>query len=86
MEKRLGVVAILVTNRTSVPKINTILSDYSELVLGRLGIPMRDKGVHVISLVVEGDTDRIGALTGKIGRLDGAEVKSILTTHREAEL
>ncbi|HNX58358.1 MAG TPA: iron-only hydrogenase system regulator [Spirochaetota bacterium] len=85
MEKRLGVVAILVTDRTSVPKINTILSDYSELVLGRLGVPMRDKGVHVISLVVEGDTDRIGALTGKIGRLAGAEVKSILTTHREAQ-
>ncbi|HEY1406301.1 MAG TPA: TM1266 family iron-only hydrogenase system putative regulator [Spirochaetota bacterium] len=86
MEKRLGVVAILVTDKTSVPKINTILTDYCDLILGRQGIPMRDKGVHVISLVVEGDTDAIGALTGKIGRLNGAEVKSILTTHREAPL
>lgn len=84
MEKRLGVVAILVTDRASVPKINTILSDYADIISGRLGIPMRNKGVHVISLVVEGDTDRIGAVTGKIGRLAGAEVKSILTTFREA--
>lgn len=84
MEKRLGVISILVTDRTSVPKINTILSDYSDIINGRMGIPMRNKGIHVISLVVEGDTDRIGAVTGKIGRLAGAEVKSMLTTYREA--
>jgi putative iron-only hydrogenase system regulator len=74
---------ILLSNKTSVPKINSLLSDYSELVLGRQGIPLRDKGVNVISLVVEGDTDQINALTGKIGKLEGAEVKSILTKYKE---
>ena len=44
---------------------------------------MRDRGISVISLVVEGDTDQINALTGKIGKLEGAEVKSILTKHKE---
>jgi putative iron-only hydrogenase system regulator len=51
--------------------------------LGRQGIPLRDKGVNVISLVVEGNTDQINALTGKIGKLEGAEVKSILTKYKE---
>jgi len=51
--------------------------------LGRQGIPLRDKGVNVISLVVEGNTDQINALTGKIGKLEGAEVKSILTKFKE---
>ncbi len=44
---------------------------------------MRDKGVNIISLVIEGSTDQINALTGKIGRLDGAEVKSILAKYKE---
>lgn len=84
MEKRLGVIAILITDKTSVSKINALLSEYSELILGRQGIPLRDRDVHVISIVVEGDTDSISALTGKMGRLGGVEVKSILTKYKEA--
>ena len=65
------------------PRINTLLSEYSDLVLGRQGIPIREEGIHIISLVIEGSTDQINALTGKIGKLDGAEVKSILTKYRK---
>lgn len=83
MEKRLGVVAVLVTDRDCVPGINTLLTEYSDIIIGRQGIPLRDRDISVISLVVEGDTDRIGALTGKIGRNRGAEVKSILTAYKE---
>lgn len=82
MEKRIGVVAVLVTDKACVPAVNALLSEYSDLVSARLGVPLRDQDVSVISLVVEGDTDRIGALTGKIGRCRGAEVKSILTRHK----
>jgi putative iron-only hydrogenase system regulator len=64
-------------------RINALLTDYSDIILGRQGIPLRDKGINIISLVVEGTTDRINALTGKIGKLEGAEVKSILSKHRE---
>ncbi|HEY3277782.1 MAG TPA: TM1266 family iron-only hydrogenase system putative regulator [Syntrophorhabdaceae bacterium] len=74
---------ILLSDKGSVPKINTLLSDYGELILGRQGIPIRDRGINVISLVVEGSTDQINALTGKIGKLDGAEVKSVLTKYKE---
>ncbi len=65
------------------PRVNTLLSEYSEIILGRQGIPIRDHGINIISLVIEGDTDRINALTGKIGKLEGVEVKSILTKYRE---
>jgi putative iron-only hydrogenase system regulator len=83
MEKRLGVVAILIQGRESIPRINQILSAQNEIILGRLGMPFRDKGIQVISLVVEGSTDQIGALTGPLGRLAGVQVKSILTGYRE---
>jgi putative iron-only hydrogenase system regulator len=71
------------TNKTSVPRINALLSEYSDIILGRQGLPLRDRGINVISLVVEGATDRINALMGKTGRLDGVEVKSILSRHKE---
>jgi len=66
-----------------VPRVNTLLTEHSEIILGRQGIPIRDHGINIISLVIEGDTDRINALTGKIGKLEGVEVKSILTKYRE---
>jgi len=86
MEKRIGVVAILIQSKESVSAINSVLSFYGEIIIGRQGIPLRDKNIHIISLVVEGTTDEISALTGKIGRLAGVEVKSILTKYKDEEL
>lgn len=83
MEKRIGVVAILITDPSAVPRLNELLHEYGDLVLGRQGLPLREKGVHVISLIVEGSTDGIGALTGKAGKLPGVRVKSVLTAYRE---
>ena len=83
MEKRIGVIAILVTDTASVKGINDALHSYGRLVLGRQGIPLRDKGVNVISLIVEGDTDELGALSGKLGRFPGVMVKSVLTPYQE---
>ena len=83
MEKRFGAILVLLTSKTSVPRINALFTEYSEIILGRQGIPLRDKGINIISLVIEGSTDRINALTGKIGKLEGAEVKSILAKFKE---
>ena len=79
MEQRIGAVLILVTDEGDINRINSIISDHSELILGRQGIPLRDRSTNVISLVLEGNTDRIGSLTGKLGRLDGVRVKSLIT-------
>jgi putative iron-only hydrogenase system regulator len=79
MEKRIGAIIILVDEDGDTGKINSIISAHSELILGRQGIPLRDRSTNVISLVLEGDTDRMGSLTGKLGRLPGVKVKSVLT-------
>lgn len=83
MEKRLGVIAILVTSKESIQLLNKILSQFSDIILGRTGLPLKDKKVHIISLIIEGTTDQIGAFTGKIGRLSGIQVKSMLTKQKE---
>ena len=83
MERRLGVVAILVYDLSSVKELNSILSNYGEIIYGRMGLPLREKKVSVISLIVDGTTDEIGAMTGKIGKLNGISVKSMLTDFRE---
>ena len=79
MEKRIGTITILIVDRTKSTEINTIISDYSDLVLCRQGLPFHDRPVAVISLIVEGQPDRINALTGKLGRLEGVETQAILT-------
>jgi len=78
MEKRIGALIILVEDEGKIQRVNEIISDHSELILGRQGIPLREKATNVISLVLEGDTDRIGSLAGRLGRLEGVNVKSVL--------
>ena len=78
MEKRIGAALILVENRDSVQKLNQIFTAHADVIIGRQGIPLHEKGVNVISLVLEGTTDEIGSLTGPIGKLPGVQVKSML--------
>ena len=78
MEQRIGAVIILVGEGADIHRINTIISEHADMILGRQGIPLRDRSTSVISLVLEGNTDLIGSLTGKLGRLPGVKVKSVL--------
>lgn len=86
MEKRIGAALILVEEKLSVTKLNEILSRHADIIIGRQGIPLMQKGVSVISLVLEGTSDQIGALTGPIGKLTGVQVKSLMmkSSHSEA--
>jgi len=80
MERRIGIIGIVVENRKEVSdKLNKILSDHGDIIVGRMGIPYKERGLCVISLIVDGTTDEIGALTGKLGSLSGVKVKSALT-------
>lgn len=80
MDKRIGVVGIVVESKENVPRLNAVLSEYGDNIIGRMGVPYQGgKGLSVISLIVEGTTDEIGALTGKIGNLHGITVKAALT-------
>ncbi|AEH44376.1 putative transcriptional regulator, CopG family [Thermodesulfatator indicus DSM 15286] len=81
MEKRIGVVAILVKDRKSASqKVNEILSEYGDLIIGRIGLPYKERGINIISVIVEATTDEIGAFTGKLGAIPAVEVKSLLVT------
>ncbi len=79
MENRVGVVAIVLDNLEAAPSVNEVLHDYAKIIVGRMGIPYREKGVSVISIIVDGTTDEIGALTGKLGRIKYVQVKSAIT-------
>ena len=78
MEQRIGAVIILIGEGGDIHRINAIISEHADMILGRQGIPLRDRSCSVISLVLEGNTDLIGSLTGKLGRLPGVKVKSVL--------
>lgn len=78
-EGRLGVVAIFVKNRlTAARRVNEILTAYGEIIVGRMGIPHRARGLSVMALIVDGAADTIGAMAGKLGSLPGVQVKTIL--------
>lgn len=87
MEKRVGVVGIVVDDPKEVKdKVNDIISSYGHVVVGRMGIPRLDANVGVIALIVEGTTDDIGAMTGKLGNVRGVTVKSALTSQKNKEV
>ncbi|HHV40784.1 MAG: hypothetical protein RBR62_06415 [Bacteroidales bacterium] len=81
MEKRVGTVIIQINSNEDVGQLNDILSNHSEIILGRQGLP-RSNGKNLISLILEGTTDRIGSLTGQLGRLQGILVKSVLLKNK----
>jgi putative iron-only hydrogenase system regulator len=81
MEKRIGAAVILIENKEHVDAMNSILSMHSTIIVARQGVPLRDKGVSVITLILEGSSDQINSLTGKLGRLEGVQVKSLLTKY-----
>lgn len=80
VEKRISVIGIIVTNREeSAEKVNEILSRYGQCIIGRMGIPYRERGISVIALIVDASTDELGALTGRLGSIPGVKVKSAVT-------
>jgi len=84
MEKRVGTVLIRVESRENVQMLNDIISDHSDIIIGRQGLP-RSTNQSIISLVLEGTTDQIGSLTGRLGRLSGIQVKSVLLKNNDNE-
>lgn len=76
METRVAVISIIVENRESVLQLNSLLHEYGEYVIGRMGIPYKKKNINVISVALDAPQDIIASLSGKIGKLDGISVKT----------
>jgi len=79
IDKRLGVVGIVIDDLSAAEDVNSILHDFSSIIIGRMGIPYRERGVSVISITVDGSMDEISALTGRLGRVKHISVKAALT-------
>ena len=79
MESKIAVVAIIGSDKTAVEKINAVLHAFGDYIIGRLGLPYKQKNVNVISVVMDAPQEVINSLSGKIGMIDGASSK-VLTT------
>ena len=76
MELRIAAITIIVENKDSVQRLNQLLHENSQYVMGRFGLPYRERGISIICVVVEAPQDQISALSGKIGRLAGVSAKT----------
>lgn len=77
METRVAVLAVIVKNTASVGELNTLLHQYGQHIIGRMGVPYHQRGVSIISVAMDAPQDVISALSGKIGRLDGVTAKTV---------
>ena len=76
MSTRVAVMSIIVENAASVEPLNSLLHTYGEYIIGRMGIPYREKNISIISIALDAPQDIISALSGKIGKLEGVSVKT----------
>lgn len=79
MEKRIAVIGIIIEDIEKAKDVNDILHEFNSMIVGRIGIPYRDRGLSVISVVVDGIMDEISAMTGRMGKLKGVSVKAAIT-------
>lgn len=77
METRIALIGIIIENNDSAEKINTILHEYGQYIVGRMGIPYRQKGISVISVIVDAPNGIISALSGKLGMLPHVSAKTV---------
>ena len=76
METRVAVMSIIVENLEMAEKINSLLHEYGEFIIGRMGIPYRKRKISIISVALDAPQNTISALSGKIGSLPGVSVKT----------
>ena len=79
MENKIGIIGIIISDVSQVEKVNEILHNAREYIVGRLGIPYRERNVNVISIVVDAPNEVLNSLSGKLGMLSGVSSKVLLT-------
>ncbi len=78
-DRSVGVIAVIVKRRIETANpVNATLTDFGDMIIGRMGLPYPDRDLNIITLIVDATTDRIGSLTGKLGMIPGVTVKSTL--------
>ena len=77
METRVALIGIIIENPASVEQMNSLLHEFSSYIIGRMGVPYREKGISIISIVLDAPMNKISSLSGKLGMLDGVSTKTI---------
>ena len=77
METRVALIGIIVEQESSAAALNALLHEYGGYIIGRMGLPYRERGVNIISVVLDAPQDKIAALSAKIGRLPGVTAKTV---------
>ena len=80
MQTRIAVMSIIVEKNETVQALNTLLSEYGEYIIGRMGIPYKARGINIISIAIDAPQDKISTLSGKIGALSGISVKTAFSS------
>ncbi len=78
-DKRIAVAAIVIDENLAASEVNRVLHEYSDIIIGRMGIPYRDRGICLISVALDAPTDVISSLTGRLGRISGVSVKAAIS-------
>ncbi len=76
-ETRVATVAMIIDDNSCVEKVNDLLHEYSRYIIGRMGLPYRERGLNIINVVLDAPADAISALSGKLGRLKGVTAKAV---------
>ena len=79
MDKRIAVIGIILEGNNIAEEVNNVLHSYSEIIVGRMGIPYKERNCSVISIIVDADADKISALTGRLGKIKGVSVKAAIS-------
>lgn len=77
MDTRIALIGIIVEDTNDIERLNNILHEYGQYIIGRMGIPYRQKNVNVISVVIDASNDVISSLSGKLGMIKGINVKTV---------
>ena len=77
MEEKVAIIGIFITDPEAAPKVNGLLHEYSDCIVGRMGVPCREKSMNIISIIVCAGQDRISALSGRLGRMEGITARAI---------
>lgn len=85
METRVALLSIIVEEPSSVPKLNEILHEYGEFIIGRMGLPYRERNINIIAIAMDAPQSVISALSGKIGRLQNVTVKATYSNIAEKD-
>ena len=85
-ENRVAIIGMIIENEDSIADVNNLLHSYAQYIIGRMGIPYRERKINVINVVLDAPTDTISALSGKLGRLNGVTAKAVYSKSKADNL